>query len=95
MKQISIEIIHKCPNKCLHCSSYSDITRTMKLSTDKILSIIDSAKKLNTEIISISGGEPFLHEGLVEIVQYAKMQGLKVYIYTSGITIENTDQILT
>ncbi len=81
MKQISIEIIHKCPNKCLHCFSYSDITRTMKLSTDKILSIIDSAKELNTEIISISGGEPFLHEGLVEIVQYAKMQGIKIYIY--------------
>lgn len=92
MKQISIEIIHKCPNKCLHCSSYSDITRTMKLSTDKILSIIDSAKELNTEIISISGGEPFLHEGLVEIVQYAKMQGIKVYIYTSGITIEHANQ---
>ncbi len=92
MKQISIEIIHKCPNKCLHCSSYSDITRTMKLSTDKILSIIDSAKELNTEIISISGGEPFLHEGLVEIVQYAKTQGIKVYIYTSGITIEHTNQ---
>lgn len=90
MKQISIEIIHKCPNKCLHCSSYSDITRTMKLSTDKILSIINSAKELNTEIISISGGEPFLHEGLAEIVQYAKMQGIKVYIYTSGITIGNT-----
>ena len=47
MKQISIEIIHKCPNRCLHCSSYSDITRTMKLNTDKILNIIDSAKELN------------------------------------------------
>lgn len=92
MKQISIEIIHKCPNKCLHCSSYSDITRTMKLSTDKILNIIDSAKELNTEVISISGGEPFLHEGLVEIVQYAKMRGIKVYIYTSGITIGNADK---
>lgn len=93
MKQISIEIIHKCPNKCLHCSSCSDITRTMKLSTDKICSIIDSAKELNTEIISISGGEPFLHEGLVEIVQYAKMQGIKVYIYTSGITSEHTGEV--
>lgn len=89
MKQISIEIIHKCPNKCLHCSSCSDMTRTMKLDTDKILSIINSAKALNTEIISISGGEPFLHEGLVEVVQYAKAQGIKVYIYTSGITMDS------
>ena len=46
MKQISIEIIHKCPNKCLHCSSCSDVTCTMKLDTDKVLNIIDSAKIL-------------------------------------------------
>lgn len=90
MKQISIEIIHKCPNKCIHCSSYSDANRTMKLDTDKVLNIIDSAKELGTEIICISGGEPFLHEGLAEIVRYAKMQEIKVYIYTSGITIGQT-----
>lgn len=93
MKQISIEIIHKCPNKCLHCSSCSDLTRTMKIETSKVFEIIDSAKALNTEIISISGGEPFLHEGLVEIVHYAKEKGIRVYIYTSGITIDDTGKV--
>lgn len=93
MKQISMEIIHKCPNKCLHCSSCSDVTCTMKLDTNKILNIIDSAKILNTEIISISGGEPFLHEGLLDIVKYAKLQGIKVYIYTSGVVITTKDEI--
>lgn len=93
MKQISIEIIHKCPNKCLHCSSCSDINRTMKLSTEKILSIVDDAKVLNTEIISMSGGEPFLHEGLVDVVQYAKAKGIKVYIYTSGIVMDQGEKV--
>lgn len=72
MEQISIEIIHKCPNQCLHCSSYSDINCTLKINTDKIKEVIDSAVKLNTKILSISGGEPFLHEDLLEIVKYAK-----------------------
>lgn len=93
MKQISIEIIHKCPNKCLHCSSCSDVTCTMKLDTDKILNIIDSAKILETEIISISGGEPFLHEGLLDIVKYIKSQGIKVYLYTSGVVITSANEI--
>lgn len=89
MKQISIEIIHKCPNKCLHCSSYSDINCTLKIDTNKIKNVIDSASNLNTKVLSISGGEPFLHEGLLEIVQYAKEKGIDVYIYTSGIILND------
>ena len=87
MKQISIEIIHKCPNRCLHCSSNSDINCTLKIETADVKKIIDSASKLNTEVLSISGGEPFLHDGLLEIVHYAKSKGIKVYIYTSGIIL--------
>ena len=85
MKQISIEIIQKCPNKCVHCSSCSDIDKTKKISTDEVMKVVDSAALLETEVLSISGGEPFLHSGLVEIVQYAKAKGIKVYIYTSGV----------
>lgn len=87
MKQISIEIIHKCPNRCLHCSSNSDINCTLKIETAEVKKIINSASKLNTEVLSISGGEPFLHDGLLEIVHYAKSKGIKVYIYTSGIIL--------
>ena len=89
MKQISVEIIHKCPNRCLHCSSYSDINCTLKIETEEVKKIIDSASKLNTEVLSISGGEPFLHEGLLEIVRYAKEKGIMVYVYTSGIMLNN------
>ena len=84
--QISVEIIHTCPNRCLHCSSLSDKTRTLRIETGKVFDIINSAKRMGAEIISISGGEPLLHEGLVEIVQYAKSKGLRTYLYTSGIT---------
>ena len=85
MKQISVEIIHKCPNHCLHCSSFSSPSCKDIISTDYVCEIIDGAKRLGAKILSISGGEPFLHEGLVTIVEYAKKQGIAVYIYTSGI----------
>lgn len=93
MKQISIEIIHKCPNNCLHCSSYSGINCTMKIETEKVKDIIDSAVKLETEMLSISGGEPFLHEGLFDIVEYAKIKGIKVSVYTSGIIVDEFGNI--
>ncbi len=85
MKQISIEIIHKCPNNCMHCSSISGVECTQKIETEKVKEIIDSAVSLHTEVLSISGGEPFLHSGLMEIVGYAKEKGLDIYIYTSGV----------
>lgn len=93
MKQISVEIIHKCPNRCLHCSSFSCMNQTAKIETSKVIDIIDSAQELKTEVVSISGGEPFLHEGLAEIVQYTKSKGIKAYIYTSGITIDGNGEI--
>lgn len=87
MKQVSIEIIHKCPNRCLHCSSYSDMNCTLKIETEKVKEVIDSISNLKTEVLSISGGEPFLHTGLLEIVRYAKEKRLTTYIYTSGVTL--------
>ena len=49
MKQISIEIIQKCPNQCLHCSSLSSIECTLKIETDKVKEVIDAAKILDTQ----------------------------------------------
>ena len=42
--------------------------------------------------MSISGGEPFLHLGLLDIVQYAKDREVNVYIYTSGISLNDKGQ---
>lgn len=92
MKQISIEIIHKCPNKCLHCSSYSNINCALIIETEKVKQAIDSASKLETEVLSISGGEPFLHTGLLEIVQYAKEKGINTYVYTSGVVLNDAGE---
>lgn len=85
MKHISIEIIQKCPNKCIYCSSLSCEDSKHIISINKLKEIVDSAKKLNAYMISLSGGEPFEHGGLLEIVEYIKSKSIKVYVYTSGI----------
>lgn len=95
VKQVSVEIIHKCPNRCVHCSSLSSMDCTKKISLDKMVEIIDGIANLNTEVLSISGGEPFLHENLIDIVEYSKSKGLKTYIYTSGIMIDKKDVVTT
>jgi MoaA/NifB/PqqE/SkfB family radical SAM enzyme len=35
--------------------------------------------------ISISGGEPFLHPNLFEMIEYCKSFGIRVVLFTSGV----------
>lgn len=93
MKQISVEIIQQCPNRCLHCSSLADSSCILKIETDQMKKVIDSAAILRTEVLSISGGEPFLHNDLLAIVAYAKAKGIAVYIYTCGVIFDGTGRI--
>lgn len=89
LKEISVEIIRKCPNHCLHCSSFSDSTRLEKMSIDKFKELVDDAKALGAMTICLSGGEPFLHENIMEMTKYVHDIGLNTYIYTSGIVFDD------
>lgn len=89
LNEITIEITQQCPNQCVYCSSLSCPDKTTCLSTEKILEVVDDAVALGCESISLSGGEPFLHPGLVQIVNHIAKQGVQCLIYTSGICFEN------
>lgn len=88
LNEITIEITQQCPNQCVYCSSFSCPNKTTCLSTEKILEVVDDAVALGCESISLSGGEPFLHPGLVQIVNHIAKQDVQSLIYTSGICIE-------
>lgn len=52
---------------------------------ESVCSVIADAVDLGARKICISGGEPFLHPQLTEIVDYVYGLGAKCVIYTSGI----------
>lgn len=89
LKELAIEVIQQCPNCCIHCSSFSNLCKTNVVPTEKIKEVVDDAKNLGATTICISGGEPFLHGDLKEIVSYIKAKGLQCYIYSSGIYYED------
>ena len=90
LKEISIEILRKCPNYCVHCSSLSDKFCQEMLPYDIFASAIGDAAKLGATVISISGGEPFLHPDIVAMINLTNPLGLTSYIYTSGVTFDST-----
>lgn len=88
LNEISIEIIRKCPNNCLHCSSLSNSERKEIMPVDKFKDVVKDAALLGANTICLSGGEPFLHDDIVEIVKFIHNNNLNCYIYTSGIVFD-------
>ena len=87
LKDITIEITQQCPNHCLHCSSLSSNYKTFCLSFEKVTELINDAVVLGCKTINLSGGEPFVHPEITQIVDYIFEKGLHCYIYTSGICL--------
>lgn len=94
LREVSIEVLRKCPNKCLHCSSMSDKYCTEVINYNLFKSVVDDAIKLGAEIICLSGGEPFLHPDVAAMVSYIYEKGAKCYIYSSGIVMNNEGHYL-
>ncbi len=88
LKEISIEIIRKCPNNCLHCSSLSTEYCSEILNYSLFTSVVRDAAELGAKTICLSGGEPFLHNRIVDMVRFVASLGLQVYIYTSGVILD-------
>lgn len=88
LNDVSLEIIQKCLNNCIHCSSNSGCTSQAILDLSLIEEVVDDIVLMGAKRLCLSGGEPFLHPDLVDIIRYAVEKGLKVDIYSSGIVGE-------
>ena len=86
LKDLCFEVIQTCPNKCQFCSSNSSQEKkTIITLEDFKRTVMHFMKDGGIGEISISGGEPFLHPDLFEMVKFCKEQGIRTVIFTSGI----------
>ena len=94
LKEVSIEIIRKCPSECLHCSSLSDENCKEILDYDRFIAIVQDAATLGATTICLSGGEPFLHSKISDMIKFVASLGLQTYVYTCGVMFdEKNDRI--
>lgn len=86
LKDLCIEIIEKCPNNCMFCSSCSNIDKDMIIQFEDFKRVVDYFySNYGIGELSISGGEPFMHQDLYEMIKYSKSLGIKTVLFTSGI----------
>ena len=101
--QISLRITNVCNHRCAVCGQYgkngymhfknsAHLLKTLPLQTYKDL--VDEHAHLKP-LYYITGGEPFLYPGLVELCNYIKKKGSVVSIVTNGVLLEKyADEIV-
>jgi radical SAM protein with 4Fe4S-binding SPASM domain len=88
LNELCLEITNRCIMNCLHCSTASPGCKEQidELSLKEIESIISDFHAIGGKILEISGGEPTLHKSLLDIVAFAKSQGLETRLYSCGVS---------
>lgn len=84
LSEISLEITWQCLQNCVHCSSGASINSQEALSKNEIIQAATDFKKLGGEKLELSGGEPFLHKDIADLLPELKKMDLKVNIFTCG-----------
>lgn len=92
--RLILMLTSKCNMSCLFCDIGRRDYQKKELSRDEACKIIDSAYRLGVESLEITGGEPLLHPGLWEIVEYAVSRNIRVGLSTNGFLVkEQLEQI--
>ena len=84
LSELKLEVTHKCPLACIHCSSDAIPSCDREMDHDKSLKIIKEAIEMGVNEIAFSGGEPLLWPHIEEVIKLAATKISKIVLYTSG-----------
>ena len=82
----SIRVTERCNLACRHCYVYDQPIADSKdrLTTAQIINIVSQLAELGCSKLFFTGGEPFLRDDLLEILDYAKTLGMGLAVSTNG-----------
>lgn len=89
LKKLTLELLRRCPNRCLHCSSVSAPKAEDVLPFNEVLRLIREAHRLGTQTVVLSGGEPLLYPQLLDVVSTVVAHGMECVVYTSGSALDD------
>ena len=90
VKDLCFEVIETCLNRCMFCSSNSNCNKSQIISFEDFKRVIDYfMSNGGIEELSLSGGEPFLHPNILDMISYSKSLGIRTVVFTSGLKYNN------
>jgi len=86
---VSINLTSRCNQKCIYCEIGTSHFSHEKdiLTADDLRWVIDQMAVNKIRKISLCGGEPFLFEGIIDMVAYARTKNIRCSITSNGMTV--------
>lgn len=81
---IQWELTTKCNLHCLHCYNRSGENKDKDLSIKEIFDIIDQADELGVWQFDLTGGEMFLRDDIIDILEYFYKKRIAVRVASNG-----------
>lgn len=77
-----------CNLYCKHCYSSANQERDQELTLEEIKRVADDLPSAKVKFVILSGGEPLLRENLFSIAKLLKEKGVRTYLSTNGLLVE-------
>ena len=89
-------VTDKCNLHCKMCDQWrgSQSESLPELNTEEWLSVLDSASRLKTWIVAITGGEALLRPDIFEILTAIGKRGMACHLCTNGTTLTKTNILI-
>lgn len=78
------EVTYACPLRCIHCYSESGVRPSRQLGYDEMLRVAEALARMGPRVVHLSGGEPLVVRGLLDVVERLAAAGVAVVLTTSG-----------
>jgi radical SAM protein with 4Fe4S-binding SPASM domain len=90
LEELWIYVTLSCNLRCKHCLVSAGKSLEGELSKEEIIRLVDEASELGVKRFYITGGEPFMREDILEIVDYiTNKKGHELIILTNAMLLDD------
>src|SRR3989454_2956447 len=82
---VHIDLTMRCNERCIHC--YRVIERRPELTTAELKALLDDIARAGTLYLTFSGGEIFLRQDLLELIEHARRLRFDVRLKSNALLI--------
>lgn len=95
IRNVTMVITHRCNIRCEMCYFHEELKNPQVLPLETYKRIVDQVKS-RRPCIQLTGGEPFTHPDIIDMVAYARQNGLAVQVFSNGslVTKDKADALV-
>ena len=78
------EVTFRCNSRCKNCDIWKKPNKKDEINTAQAKNVLKQIAESNVLHVSFSGGEPFLRNDLLHLIEFSKTLGMKTSVNTNG-----------